>query len=66
MSYHEYRIGQEIAAHDYPFYSLIQAAMRKADTDNAAALREAFPSTWAELERRYHAPGGLIDSEEVR
>lgn len=63
MSLFDYKVSREIAAHDYPFDALIFAAMRKADTGNAALLRSAFPQVWAELEARYHAPGGKLDSD---
>jgi hypothetical protein len=58
MSLYDYKTSQKIAAEDYLFYALIMAAMRQADTNNVIKLKSAFPDTWAELERRYHAPGG--------
>ncbi len=61
MSLYDYQRSQHIC--DEPFYVLIMAAMRRADTNNAEKLREAFPGTWRELEARYHAPGGLLDGE---
>lgn len=48
---------------DAPFYGLVMAAMRRADTDNAEKLRRAFPQVWDELQARYHAPGGIIPSD---
>lgn len=63
MSYHEYRVSEEIAQRDYPFYALIMAAMRKADTLNAAILRQSFPAVWAEVDVRYNAPGGLVEGD---
>jgi hypothetical protein len=63
MSLHEYLASQEIAAEDYPFYALIMAAMRQADTDNTEKLRYIFPRVWEELESRYHAPGGRLEGE---
>lgn len=63
MSLHEYHVSKEIAQRDYPFYALIMAAMRKADTLNAAILRQAFPAVWAELDERYNAPGGQIEGD---
>ena len=60
MSLYDYEISRGAAMRDLPFYALIQAAMRKADTRNAALLREAFPDTWDELQARYNAPGGLL------
>jgi hypothetical protein len=48
---------------DPPFYSLIMAAMQKADTENICKLRTAFPEVWAELEKRYNAPMGVIPED---
>ena len=63
MSLHEYRAAVELWKMDAPFYSLIMAAMYRADSYNIVKLREAFPETWAELDERYHAPGGLLEEE---
>ena len=63
MSYHEYKMGQVVSSKDYPFYALIQAAMRQADTDNIEKLRIAFPQVDEELTLRYNAPRGLLDGE---
>ena len=59
-----YLTGLEIAAIDYPFYALIQAAMRKADDNNIAKLKGMYPLVWAELYDRYNAPGGYLPGEE--
>jgi len=40
MGFQEYKLGLEISAKDYPFYALIQAAMRQADTDNLLKLQQ--------------------------
>jgi hypothetical protein len=65
MSQFDYQRSCELAAADYPFYSLIMAAMRQADTFNLAKLKQMFPQTRAELEARYNAVGGrLIMAEE--
>ena len=63
MSLYEFEEGREIAVKDPPFYALIQAAMRKADTDNLEALIQCWPDVWLELRARYNAPGGLLQSE---
>lgn len=63
MSHYEYEESQQISARNYGFYALIMSAMRQADTDNTCRLRQAFPEVWAELEARYHAPGGVIASD---
>ena len=59
MSYYDYEISKRVAAEDYPFYALIMAAIRQADTDNLEKLRDAFPQTFAELMYRYNSPGGI-------
>ena len=60
MSLHEYKQSIELYDKDYPFYALIMAAMRKADSDNERLLRDAFPRVWDELQARYDAPGGVL------
>ena len=39
----EYDLSIELAARRYPFYALLAAAVRKADTQNMALLSRAFP-----------------------
>lgn len=63
MSLFDYEASRGIAEQDHPFYALIMAAMRKADTENLHKLRQAFPHTHHELMVRYHAPGGRLDNE---
>ena len=63
MSLHDYGRSIHIEAQGHPFYALVMAAMRQADSDNADILREAFSEVWDELQERYHAPGGLIGEE---
>lgn len=63
MSLHSYRVSFELSSHEYPFYSLIMAAMRRADTDNIEKLKEAWPEVYDELMLRYWAPGGLLEGE---
>ena len=63
MSLYDYRASQDVALTRVPFYALIMAAMRQADSDNVVKLRAEFPETWDELQLRYHAPGGLLDGE---
>ncbi len=64
MSFHEYQVSQRLEEADVPFYALIMAAMRRADSDNVEKLRAAFPVTWHELRGRYNAPGGLLSGED--
>ena len=63
MSLYAYKVAQAISAEDPPFYALIQAAMRKADTQNLELLTQAFPLVRIELMARYNAPGGLLEGE---
>ncbi len=63
MSLYSYEMSRKLLEGDPPFYSLIMAAMRKADTQNAIKLQTAFPEVWDELYERYWTPGGLIASE---
>lgn len=63
MSLHEYRAAQEIVNADPPFYALIMAAMRRADTFNLAKLRAAFPDIYREVEARYNAPGAVLPED---
>jgi 5-hydroxyisourate hydrolase-like protein (transthyretin family) len=43
MSLFDYHRSQQLAVKDEPFYALIMAALRKADTDNYYKLAMAFP-----------------------
>lgn len=58
----EYRRSRVLSI-DEGFYALLMAAMRCADSTNAALLREAFPEVWDELQARYWEPGGLLEGE---
>ena len=64
MSRNNYLVSQQIERADYPFYALIMAAMRKADSANAAKLQGAWPDISAELQYRYWSAGGLMPGEE--
>lgn len=63
MSLYDYQQSRALAAEDPTFDALIMAAIRKADTVNAAKLRIAFPRIARELDDRYQAPGGLLPGE---
>ena len=63
MSYFDYEMSKQISIERPPFYALIMAAMRQADSTNLSRLRAAFPEVWDELYERYNAPGGLLPGE---
>ena len=63
MSYSTFVTGRDISAVDYPFYALIQAAMRQADTDNLEKLKQCWPEVYNELTERYNAPGGKLPGD---
>lgn len=64
MSLYDYLQGQKISGEDYPFYALVQACMRQADTNNLEKLKMIFPEVWKELQARYNALGGKLEGEE--
>ena len=63
--FYEYRVSMEIAGKDHPFYALIMAAMRKADSTNTEKLKQAWPEVWEALQARYYAPGGAVTQSEL-
>lgn len=65
MSLYDYRRSLQLNIQGEPFYALVMAAMRQADTDNLALLREAFPETFAELVARIDARNGVLPGDEV-
>ena len=58
MSKYDYDISKHIVTMNYPFASLMMAALRQADSKNARVLAKAFPEITDELIKRYNAPGG--------
>lgn len=64
MSRYDYLQARAIALKDRPFYAIIMAAMRRADTDNLELLVNAFPQVFTELRERYNAPGGWLPKDE--
>ena len=64
MSRYDYEVSRQISILDYPFYALIMAAMRQADTNNTGKLKAAWPDVYEELRERYNAPGGLLEGEQ--
>lgn len=65
MALYNYKECLELRRHDYGFYSLIMAAMWKADTQNIEILKAAWPELFEELKARYNAPGGILPGDRV-
>lgn len=63
MSFFDYQASRQLTTMSPPFYGLLMAAMRQADTTNAILLRQCWPQVWDELQARYDAPGGLLEGE---
>jgi len=67
VSRHHYEASRDIilARHEqgWPYYALIMAAMRDADTDNLAKLRAGWPEVYEDLFARYNAPGGILPGD---
>jgi len=64
MSRNDYEVSRQIESTNPPFYALIMAAMRKADSANASLLQHAWPETVAELNYRYWSAGGFLPGED--
>ena len=63
MSFFDYKYSIHITQQDYPFYALIMAAMRQADSDNLEMLQQCWPNVWNELQARYYAPAGWLETD---
>lgn len=64
MSMEDYQASRQLYHKlHYPFYGLIMAAMRRADSLNLEKLVAAFPDVWEELDARYNAKGGYLPGE---
>jgi len=59
----DYKVSQRL--HSLPFYSLIAAAMRGADSINLVKLQSCFPEIWESLQARYDAGGGILESDNI-
>jgi len=67
MSLYDYKKAIELRNDEsVSFYSLIMAAILRADTHNLSKLRHVFTNTYNEVYDRYWAPGGAlpVDREE--
>ena len=63
MSVYDYKVSRQIFLDAPSFDSLIMAAIRRADSQNAARLRMAFPEVYAEVEARHNAVGGILPED---
>jgi predicted ArsR family transcriptional regulator len=63
MTLYDYQMSRDLVADDPPFAALIMAALRKADTENAAKISAMWPGIAREMRVRYNAPGGLLASD---
>jgi len=63
MSLYDFEKAVELNKQDYPFSSLIMAAIIKADSFNSLRLKQIFPELWEESFGRYNSPGGKLPGE---
>jgi hypothetical protein len=63
MSLYDYKVSRQVTTKQYPFYSLVMAAMRRADDINMEKLKRAWPDVHEELTKRYNAPGGELPED---
>jgi len=56
LNEHEYKESLRLAIGEFPFYAIVAAAMRQADTDNLKKLKAAFPGIWESLLEWVHKP----------
>lgn len=63
MTLHDYKLSRELHAQEWPFYALLMAAIRQADTANMARFQLAFPEVVVELQARHDAPGGRLSHD---
>lgn len=63
MSWHEYLESERLGYEQVPFYALIMAAMRKADSLNNFKLQREWPEVYEEFKKRYNAPGGKLEGD---
>lgn len=62
-SHWDYTHSMTLSAEDPPFYALLFALIRKADTSNMEKIAREWPDVVAEFKMRYNLPGGLLPGE---
>jgi hypothetical protein len=64
MSLHEYLYSKTLDKYDPPFYGLLFAMLRKADSENVRLISRDWPEKYEEFGARYHAGYGIIPEDE--
>lgn len=63
LNHYDYKFSENISDASPPFYALIAAAMRQADSINSEKLKMVFPGVSDDLIARYNAPDGKLEGE---
>lgn len=63
MSLHEYLYSKTLDRYDPPFYALLFAMLRKADSYNVQHIKRLWPEKFAEFQQRYNAQGGVLPED---
>lgn len=63
LNHYDYKFSENISAASPPFYALIAAAMRQADSINSEKLKMVFPGVHDDLVARHNAPDGKLEGE---
>jgi hypothetical protein len=63
MSLHEYLYSRTLDKYDPPFYALLFAMMRKADSDNVRIIKAMWSDKFEEFKLRYNSPYGVIPED---
>jgi hypothetical protein len=60
VNLYDFEASLHIAARPEPFYALLGALIRKADTSNRAKIKAMWPEEYETFWRRYNAPAGVL------
>jgi hypothetical protein len=63
MSYYDYTQTRTREIEEASFYTLLMAAIKKADDLNLYKLEAVFPDVVEEVKLRYNAPGGRLPDD---
>ena len=64
MGYQDYKTSITIVSKGYSFYSIIMAAMRRADELNLGRLKRLWPDVYDEWKRRNKTPEGKLTQDD--